>query len=146
MNPLIITATPNICWLQPDVAYPRTTEQIIEESRRCEEAGASILHIHPENRWTEVIAGLRKHTNLIVQCGMSSLPIKDRMEVFEQKADMISIILSHHDEAFAQLDMHVLHPREELEEYARLSREFGVKLEHEIWHTGSIWNLSLIHI
>jgi len=34
---------------------------------------------------------------------------------------MISIILSHHDEAFANLDMRLLHPREELKEYARLS-------------------------
>ena len=57
---------------------------------------------------------------------------------------MISIILSHHDEAFAQVDTHALHPREELEEYARLSAEYGVKLEHEIWHTGSIWNLKYL--
>lgn len=144
MDPLIITATPNICWLHPEVAYPRTTDEIVEESRRCQEAGASILHIHAERRWTEMIAALRSGTDLIIQCGMSSLPIPDRMEVFQQKADMISIIDSHHDEAFAQLDMHVLHPREELEEYARLSREYGVKLEHEIWHTGSIWNLKYL--
>ena len=54
---------------------------------------------------------------------------------------MISIITSHHDEAFAGLDVHVLHPREELLEYARLQAESGVRLEYEIWHTGSIWNL-----
>ena len=144
MDPLIITATPNICWLHPKVEYPRTTDQILEESLRCQEAGASILHIHAQDRWTEVIAGLRAGTNLIVQCGMSSLPIPKRMEVFEQKADMISIILSHHDEAFAELDMHVLHPREELAQYAALSRQYGVKLEHEIWHTGSIWNLKYL--
>ncbi len=144
MDPLIITATPNICWLQPGVEYPGTTEEIVEEARRCQDAGACILHIHAEGRWTEVIGGLRAGTDLLVQCGMSSLPIKERLEVFEQKADMISIILSHHDEAFAKLDMHVLHPREELTEYARLSREYGVKLEHEIWHTGSIWNLKYL--
>jgi 3-keto-5-aminohexanoate cleavage enzyme len=144
MDPLVITATPNICWLHPEVEYPRTTGEIVEEAQRCQEAGASILHIHAEDRWTEVIAALRSGTNLIVQCGMSSFVIPRRMEVFEQHADMISIILSHHDEAFAQLDMHVLHPREELEEYARLSRKYGVKLEHEIWHTGSIWNLKYL--
>jgi 3-keto-5-aminohexanoate cleavage enzyme len=37
-----------------------------------------------------------------------------------------------------------LHPREELEEYAQLSAEFGVKLEFETWHTGSIWNLNYL--
>jgi len=68
-------------------------------------------------------------------------PDSDRMEVFDQNADMISIIISHHDEAFVGLDVHVLHPREELAEYARLSREHGVKLELETWNTGSIWNL-----
>ena len=54
---------------------------------------------------------------------------------------MISIIVSHHDEAFVGLDVHVLHPREELAEYAELSRKHGVKLELETWHTGSIWNI-----
>jgi len=42
---------------------------------------------------------------------MSSLQIPERMSVFENHADMISIILSHHDEAFAEVDVHVLHPR-----------------------------------
>ncbi len=28
MNPLIITAAPNICWLQPDVVYPHSVEEI----------------------------------------------------------------------------------------------------------------------
>ena len=55
---------------------------------------------------------------------------------------MISIITSHHDEAFAEATVHVLHPREELVEYAELSRKHGVKLELETWHTGSIWNIS----
>jgi 3-keto-5-aminohexanoate cleavage enzyme len=36
----------------------------------------------------------------------------------------------------------VLHPREELLEYAELSRRYGVRLEYEIWHSGSIWNLN----
>jgi 3-keto-5-aminohexanoate cleavage enzyme len=140
-TPLIITATPNICWLNPDVDYPRTVESLVEEAERCERAGASILHFHGEEYWTEAIAALRARTDLIVQCGMSSLPIAERMEVFEQGADMISIILSHHDEAFAGLDVHVLHPREELIEYTELSRKYGVKLELETWHTGSIWNI-----
>jgi 3-keto-5-aminohexanoate cleavage enzyme len=66
------------------------------------------------------------------------------MEIFEMKADMISIIVNHHDEAFAEGDTHQLHPREELVEYARLAREYGVRLEYEIWHTGSIWNLNYL--
>jgi 3-keto-5-aminohexanoate cleavage enzyme len=139
--PLIITATPNVSWLHPDVDYPRTVEALVEEAQRCERAGASILHFHGEDYWSQAIDALRAETGLIVQCGMSSLPIAERMEVFEKRADMISIITSHHDEAFVGLDVHVLHPREELVEYAELSRTYGVKLELETWHTGSIWNI-----
>jgi 3-keto-5-aminohexanoate cleavage enzyme len=139
--PLVITATPNVSWLHPEVDYPRTVESLVEEALRCQEAGASILHFHGEGYWSEAIDALRDETSLIVQCGMSSLPIPERMEVFEKRADMISIITSHHDEAFAELDVHVLHPREELAEYAELSRKHGVKLELETWHTGSIWNI-----
>lgn len=140
MAPLIVTATPNICWLHPEIGYPQSPAEIAAEASRCEAAGAAILHMHAED-WPNAIAAVRKDTGLIVQCGMSSLPIPERMEVFEQQADMISIITSHHDEAFAEADVHALHPREELLEYARLSAEHGVKLEYEIWHPGSIWNL-----
>ena len=141
MDPLIVTATPNICWLEPTVPYPSSPSELAAEAKLCEDAGASILHMHSEGQWTEAIDLLRAQTSLIVQCGMSSLPIPERMEVFEARADMISIITSHHDEAFAGMDCHALHPREELLEYCRLSHKYGVRLELEIWHTGSIWNL-----
>jgi 3-keto-5-aminohexanoate cleavage enzyme len=36
----------------------------------------------------------------------------------------------------------VLHPREELAEYAKLCAESGVVPEFEVWHSGSIWNLN----
>jgi 3-keto-5-aminohexanoate cleavage enzyme len=140
LPPLVITATPNTCWLHPEIAYPQTPAEIAAEATRCEEAGAAILHMHADD-WGEAIAAVRRETGMIVQCGMSSLPVPERMAVFEQHADMISIITSHHDEAFAEVDTHALHPREELLEYAALSAEHGVKLEYEIWHPGSIWNL-----
>src|SRR6266542_5423275 len=118
--PLVVTATPNICWLHPEIEYPRTPAELAAEARRCEEAGAAVLHMHADD-WSGSIAAVRETTGLIVQCGMSSLPIQERTEVFEQRADMISIIMSHHDEAFAEMDVHELHPREELLEYEALS-------------------------
>jgi 3-keto-5-aminohexanoate cleavage enzyme len=144
MNPLIITATPNICWLDPDLDYPQTPETIAEEAVLCRMNGATILHTHAENRWIETIQAVRSSTDIIIQCGMSSLPIKDRLAVFTEKADMISIILNHHDEAFAGLDCLALHSREELLEYADLCRKSGVIPEFEIWHTGSVWNLNFL--
>ncbi|GAC1348298.1 MAG: 3-keto-5-aminohexanoate cleavage protein [Ktedonobacteraceae bacterium] len=144
MNPLIITATPNICWLSPAVPYPRTVEDIAAEARLCEQAGARIFHIHAEGKWREVIHAVRLQTALVIQCGMSSLPIPDRMDVWHEHSDMISMIVSHHDEAFTGLDVHVLHPREELEEYMRLCNHYRVKPELEVWHTGSIWNMQYL--
>jgi 3-keto-5-aminohexanoate cleavage enzyme len=141
MQPLAITATPNISWLHPDVDYPRTPETIAQEALLCFQNGAAILHTHAEGRWKETIQAVRAQCEIIVQCGMSSLPIPDRMEVYENKPDMISIILNHHDEAFARTECLVLHPREELVEYARLCKQYGVIPEFEVWHAGSIWNL-----
>jgi len=144
MQPLIIIATPNICWLNPNVDYPRTPEAIAEEARLCYENGATILHTHAEGKWKETIAAVRARSPIIVQCGMSSLPISDRMDIYKSKGDMISIILNHHDEAFIGVDFNVLHPKEELTEYVQLCKTYGVIPEWEIWHTGSIWNLNYL--
>ena len=144
MQPLIIIATPNISWLNPDVDYPGTPEAIAEEARLCYEHGATILHTHAEGQWAETIRAVRAKSEIIVQCGMSSLPIAERLEVYENKADMISIILNHHDEAFARTECSVLHSRVELAEYARLCATYRVIPEFEVWHAGSIWNLNYL--
>jgi len=144
MLPLIITATPNISWLHPEVEYPRTPEAIAEEAALCQQNGATILHTHAEGKWKETIAAVRARCDIIVQCGMSSLPLSDRMEVYQNKADMISVILNHHDEAFAQTECNVLHLREELVEYCRLCKENSVVPEWEVWHAGSVRNLNYL--
>lgn len=144
LQPLMITATANICWLAPDeVDYPTTPEAIIEEALLCRDAGATIIHTHAEGRWEEVIKLHRQQCgDLILQCGMSSLQIPERMDVFKNDADMMSIIVSHHDEAFTQQDFHVLHPREELQQYMELCAAHNIKPELEVWNTGSIWNMN----
>jgi len=146
-SPLIITATPNNCWLEPGVPFPETTADIVAETVRCREAGAAVLHTHAQvkghetEQWEPVITGVRAATDIIVQSGMSSVPLQGRIGLFEQKSDMVSIILNHHAEAFTELNCDVLHPLAELEEYARACRQYGVKPEFEVWHAGSIWNL-----
>ncbi len=145
MQPLIITATPNISWLHPQVDYPRTPEAIAEEAALCYQNGATILHTHGgEGRWAETIRAVRDRCPIIIQCGMSSLPIAERMDAYQNKADMISIILNHHDEAFVGTETSVLHSREELAEYARLNKEYDLLPEFEVWHAGSIWNLNYL--
>jgi len=144
MQPLIIIATPNICWLNPDVGYPRTPETIAEEASLCQQSGATILHTHAEEKWKETISAVRTKCDILIQCGMSSLQISERTDIFENKADMISIILNHHDEAFVRTECLVLHPRAELVEYARLCKKNRVIPEWEVWHAGSIWNLNYL--
>ncbi len=142
---LIVTATPNFSWINPDLTnYPKTADEIIDEIVKCYEAGASIAHIHGVGGWKETIGGIREKCDIIVQAGMSSQPIEDRKEIFENKPDMISIILNHHDEAFTGKDFHRLHPREELEEYCKKCRAAKIKPEWEVWNTGSIWNLNYL--
>jgi 3-keto-5-aminohexanoate cleavage enzyme len=140
MKPLVIIATPNICWLKTDVPYPKTPSEIAAETKLCRDNGASVLHIHGEGQWALVMSEVRKRTDILIQCGMSSIPLKDRMDIMHQKADMISIILNHHDEAFAEVDCNMLHTKAELEDYAAACRSYGVKPEFEVWHSGSIWN------
>lgn len=141
-EPLIIVATPNICWLHPEVAYPKNAVEIAEEAALCREAGATVLHTHAEGQWKEVLSETRKRSDILVQGGMSSIDLKDRIELFEQKYDMVSIIANHHAEAFANVLCDMVHPLAELEEYAVACRKYSVKPEFEIWHTGSIWNLN----
>ena len=144
MDPLIIIATPNISWLNPEVKYPLTVEEIADEAVLCRQNGATVLHTHAEGKWVETLRAVRAKTDIIIQCGMSSLPIPERMEVYQEKGDMISIILNHHDEAFVQTECNVLHLKDELEEYARLCNQYGVRPEFEVWHAGSIWNLNYL--
>jgi 3-keto-5-aminohexanoate cleavage enzyme len=144
MQPLIIIATPNICWLHSEVDYPRTPQAIAEEAALCQQNGATILHTHAEGKWKETITAVRAKCDIVIQCGMSSLPIRERMDVFTNKADMMSIILNHHDEAFAEADFNVLHLKEELVEYARLCKKHAIIPEWEVWHAGSVWNLNYL--
>lgn len=154
MDPLIIVATPNNCWLHPDTKYPKTVDELVEESIRCREAGAAVLHTHGladigedcctkgVGKWTEVVTQCREKSGLLIQSGMSTLTFEQRIDAFKAKSDMVSIILNHHDEDFVQCNTDVLHPMEELEDYAVKCREYRVKPEFEIWHAGSIWNLN----
>ncbi|RJP33099.1 MAG: 3-keto-5-aminohexanoate cleavage protein [Actinobacteria bacterium] len=140
-TPLIITATANTCWMHPGVEYPRTAQAIADEAALCLEKGAAVCHTHAEGRWDEVIPAIRQRCDIIIQCGMSSTTLEERADVFAHKGDMISVILGHHDEAFAAEDFNVLHTKEELISYARACADSGVVPEFEVWHSGSIWNL-----
>ncbi len=145
MEKLIITATTANSWLHPDVRnWPETPDELVDEAVACAEAGAAILHLHlpRSSEATAVVSRIRARTDAIVQAGMSSYPVEDRLTDFECRPDMVSCILNHHDEHFADAHVDRLHTLQEFEEYCRLFEEYSVKPEWEVWHTGSYWNLN----
>ena len=139
MKPLIITATPNICWLHPEIKYPLTTEEVVEEAVKCREAGASILHIHSEGKIIPVADGVRAKTDLLLQGGMSSIDLEGRRDMFLSRYDMISVTITHHSEAFAEVNIDMLHPLKEVEEYCEECKKFNMKPELEVWGTGALY-------
>ena len=58
MPPLIITATPNKSWLNPELAYPEAIADVAAEAERCVAGGASILHLHSVSEWVPLIAAV----------------------------------------------------------------------------------------
>jgi len=144
VDKLVITATTANSWINPELKnWASTPEALIEDAVQCAEAGASILHLHlPRSaEATQVVRRIRERTDAIIQAGMSSYPVEKRLTDFEARPDMISIILNHHDEHFTEMHVSQLHPLEEFEEYGRKCRQFRIKPEWEVWHTGSYWNL-----
>lgn len=145
MERLIITATTANSWLHPELEnWAVTPEALVDDAVACAEAGASILHIHlPRgSEATDIVSAVRARTDAIIQAGMSSYPVEERLTDFECGPDMISCILNHHDEHFVGTHVDRLHDLEEFERYCRMFDEHKVKPEWEVWHTGSYWNLN----
>ena len=146
MEKLIITATTANSWIYPDAKnWPETADELIEDAIQCSKAGASIVHVHlPRGKEEQTVKRIRDGCDAVIQAGMSSDPIDERDGDFEARPDMISIILNHHDEHFTQVSVNRLHPLEELEKYCAKCKEYNIKPEWEVWHTGSYWNLNYL--
>jgi 3-keto-5-aminohexanoate cleavage enzyme len=89
-------------------------------------------------------------TNPIIQYGIASARLPEKIKLMDQKPDMMSYAFNVHDEYFRPdpalppNEMYSLHPRDELEEASRAALEHGVKLEIECFYTGAFWNLEYI--
>lgn len=140
---LVITATTANSWIFPHVKnWASSTDALIDDVVQCAEAGAAIAHVHlPLGAESETVARIRERSDVIIQAGMSSYLINERIAMFDAQPDMLSIILNHHDEQFTDLAVNQLHPIEELEAYCVKCRELKIAPEWEVWHTGSYWNL-----
>jgi 3-keto-5-aminohexanoate cleavage enzyme len=143
---LVITATTANSWIYPDVKnWAETPEELIEDAVKCHEAGAAIIHVHlPRGEEVDVVKKIRERCDAVIQAGMSSDSIENRKGDFEARPDMLSIILNHHAEHFTQVQVNKIHDIEELENYCIKCKEYNIKPEWEVWHTGSYWNLEYL--
>lgn len=142
---LIITVTPNPSWIYPETQnHPLTPDEIADCSYDCYKAGASIVHIHASGQQVETSKKIKDKCDIIVQFGLSGESLEKRRPLFDAHPDMISIILTHHDEQFTNESFNILHDKQELEQYSKLCLQYKVKPEWEVWHLGAVWNLQYL--
>jgi 3-keto-5-aminohexanoate cleavage enzyme len=174
MNKLVITVTCDTTLTyphNPNGPRPDNPKGLADEYVRAINAGASICHMHgsytsdpviqPDGRqlqipimegWREITDRIRSTGKAIVQFGLASIRIEQKIEMWQaMKPDMSSINFNSHDEYF-QPDprfppagyCYSIHPISELREYSRLAKENGVKLEIECFSTGAFWAIEKV--
>ena len=144
-------------------------DAIAEEYIRAVNAGASIVHHHgihylerelqPDGRrlskvdfdgWARLTEKIRTACNPIVQFGIASARLEDKIRLMELRPEMMSYAFNVHDEyfrpdpAYPANEIYALHPRDELKTFCQAALEHGVKPEVECFYTGAFWNLEFI--
>jgi 3-keto-5-aminohexanoate cleavage enzyme len=172
MDKLIITVT-----VDSTMSYPgnpnmppiEDLDTIADEYIRAVGAGATIVHHHGIHHleaemqadgrrlsridfegWKLLTEKIRSACDPIVQFGIASARLEEKIRLMELKPEMMSYAFNVHDEyfrpdpAFPANEMYALHPRDELEEFCRAALANGVKPEIECFYTGAFWNLEYI--
>lgn len=172
MDKLIITVTCDSSMSYPGNPHMPPIEQVgtmADQYIASVNAGASLVHHHGVHYLEESMAsdgrklstidfeGWRELTELIklrvdpiVQFGIASARIAEKIRLLTLQPDMMSYAFNPHDEyfrpdpAYPANEMYALHPRDELETFCRAALEHGVKPEVECFYTGAFWNLEFI--
>lgn len=172
MDNLIITVT-----VDSTVSYPgnhlcppqKELDRVAAEYIHAVNAGASITHIHgvrslereiqSDGRqvskldfagWKGLQERIKASCNPVMQFGVASARIEEKVNLMNLKPDMMSIAFNAHDEFFQPdpryppNEMYASHPRDELAAYGRAAIEHGVKIEVESFQTGAFWNMEFI--
>jgi 3-keto-5-aminohexanoate cleavage enzyme len=128
-------------------ALPTTLDELVETAKRCEAAGAGMVHVHIRDadhrptldlgRLRETVAALRAETTLVVQLstgGSVHDPLEDRLRVLEAAPDSCSLTMgtvNFGDEVFSN-------PWPFIVELYRATREAEVVPEFELFDLGHV--------
>lgn len=144
-------------------------ESVAEEYVRAIDAGAVLVHHHGVHHleaeiqadgkrlsrtdfggWQRLTELIRERRDALVQFGIASARLDEKVRLMELKPDMMSYAFNVHDEyfqpdpAFPANEQYSLHPRDELLAFCDAARQHGVKPEVEAFYTGAFWNLEFV--
>ena len=108
MGDLLITVAPTGAETTKEDCpqLPTTLDELVDTARRCESAGAAMIHVHirdaehrptlDQQRLKDTVAALRESTDLVVQLstgGSVHDPLDDRLEVLDARPDSCSLTM-----------------------------------------------------
>jgi 3-keto-5-aminohexanoate cleavage enzyme len=172
VDKVIITVTVDSSMSYPgNKAMPpiEDVDAVAGEYVRAIDSGASLVHHHGvhylEDRiqedgrqlsktdfggWKNLTDQIRDQRDAIIQFGIASARLEEKVELMKLGPDMMSFAFNVHDEyfrpdpAYPANEQYAIHPRSELEAFSRAALEHGVKPEIECFYTGAFWNLEYI--
>lgn len=172
MDELVITVTVDSSMSYPGNPYMppiEDTNAVAAEYIRAVGAGASLVHHHgvhhlektmgPDGRklsytdfegWKAVTEKIRSASDPIMQFGIASARLDEKIHLMDLAPDMMSYAFNVHDEyfrpdpAYPANEMYSLHPHDELEAFCTAAQAHHVKPEIECFYTGAFWNLEFI--
>ena len=126
---------------------PTTLEELVDTARRCEAAGAAMIHVHIRDdehkptldigRLKATVDALREHTDLVVQLstgGSVHDPLDARLKVLDAEPDSCSLTMgttNFGDDVFAN-------PWPFITELYRLTQDREVDPEFELFDLGHV--------
>jgi 3-keto-5-aminohexanoate cleavage enzyme len=146
-------------------AVPYMPEEFIEESVKCYEAGAAIVHIHARKPtgWAtsdlkilgEIVHGIRKECDILINLstavGITQTDEERIHHIPEFKPEMASLNTNSMNFALANwktgeilFDWIFKNPFELIIKFAKIMRENGVKPELEVYDIGHVNNTLLL--
>jgi len=172
MNKLVITVTVDSTMSYPGNPNMPPIEDVEAVARQYVDAvnaGAAIVHHHgvhyldkeiqldgrrlshvDVDGWRRLTELVRQDVSPVVQFGIASARLEEKIRLLGLKPDMMSYAFNVHDEYFQPdvrypaNEMYSLHPRDELTAFCGAALKAGVKPEIECFYTGAFWNLEFI--